>query len=387
MRTCARTDKAVRCSGFTLPELLIAAVLGATLLTAVGSAVGGMTDTVAFLESDTSDAYSKALARITRDVRYAWWVDTPSPTQLRVADNSNRVTEYFAVGNSLLVRLPSGDEGSVVTGIDSVRFVTDTVQRLREASTRAVSGSIYTLAAPATAEGGLKLQAGNQLALGFIVSSHAGAGSVAGVDESVLSLAPTRLDLRVARVTASGTLRVDIYPARAPDDARPVPGATSLGGFDVALSGLPAAVVLVPGARGDPTLAIYAAPAATMPLAVPPFASLLSPGTGYTVVLTVGTGSMAVIAGYESVTGARSDTQFRSSSAASWAALAGVIPFALSGDKRLTSTSAYTVASAVHATLDPTVGAAHTSSAPNYCQTLASDPWLGVVPGETAPAP
>ena len=87
----AATRRGLR--GFTLPELMLAAALGATLLTAVAAAVGSMTETVAYLEADTTDAYDKALARITRDVRYAWWVDTPSPTQLRVADNANRVTE------------------------------------------------------------------------------------------------------------------------------------------------------------------------------------------------------------------------------------------------------------------------------------------------------
>ena len=373
--------------GFTLAELLIAAILGATLLTAIGSAVGSMSDTVAYLAADTSDAYAKALARITRDVRYAWWVDTPSATQLRVADNANRVTEYFTVGNSLLVRLPSGDEGSVVTGLDSVSFVTDSVQRLREDAVRAVSGSIYTVPAPATVDGGLKLIPGNQLALGFTVSSDAGPGSVAGVDESVLSFAPTRLDLRLARVTAAGLLRVDFYPARAPGDARPRPGAASLGSFDIAVAGLPGAITLVPGPLGDITAAIYAAPAVTVPLAVPSFSGLLSPGTAYTVVVTVRAGTMSVVAGHVSPTGPRTDMQFRNSGAVAWGAVNGVVPFTLSGDKRLTATSGYSVASAVHATLDPTIGTAHSSSAPNYCQTLASDPWLGVVPGETAPAP
>jgi len=385
VRRCARTDQSEL--GFTLPELLIAAILGATLLTAVGSAVGSMTDTVAYLESDSTDAYAKALARITRDVRYAWWVDTPSATQLRVADNANRVTEYFAVGNSLLVRLPSGDEGSVVTGLDSVSFVTDALQRLREASVRTVSGTIYTLPAPPTADGGLKLLPGYQLALGYTVASDAGPGNVSGVDESVLSFVPTRLDLRIARVTATGILHVDFYPARAPDDARPRPGAASLGSFDIAVAGLPASVTLVPGLHGDITAAIYAAPAVTIPLAVPSFANQLEPGTSYAVVVTVRAGTMSVVAGHVSPTGVRNDMQYRTSSAVAWGALNGVVPFTLSGDKCLTATSAYSVASAVHATLDPTVGAAHTSSAPNYCQTLASDPWLGVVPGETAPAP
>ena len=373
--------------GFTLPELLIAAILGATLLAAVGSAVGSMTDTVAYLESDSTNAYDKALARITRDVRYAWWVDAPSSTQLRVADNANRVTEYFAVGNSLLVRLPSGDEGSVVTGLDTVSFATDALQRLREASARSVSGTIYSMPAPPTVDGGLKMRPGYQLALGFTVASDAGPGSVSGLDESVLSFSPTRFDLRLARVTAAGVMRVDFYPARAPGDARPKPGAALLGTFDIAVAGLPASVTLVPGPLGDITAAIYAAPAVTVPLAVPSFASQLTPGTAYTVVVTVRAGTMSIVAGHVSATGPRTDMQFRTSSGLAWGALNGVVPFTLSGDKRLTATSAYSVASAVHATLDPTVGSAHTSSAPNYCQTLASDPWLGVVPGETAPAP
>jgi len=33
------------------------------------------------------------------------------------------------------------------------------------------------------------------------------------------------------------------------------------------------------------------------------------------------------------------------------------------------------------------VGSARTASAPVYSQALATDPWMGVVPGELAPAP
>ncbi|HYN64196.1 MAG TPA: prepilin-type N-terminal cleavage/methylation domain-containing protein [Candidatus Limnocylindrales bacterium] len=391
MNSCVCTPRAARhrrrLRGFTLPELMLAATLGAALLASVASAVGSMTQTVAYLESDSTDAYDKALARITRDVRYAWWVDTPSATQLRVADNANRVTEYYRVGNSLLVRLPSGDEGAVVTGLDSVGFATDSVQRLREGTVRTVSGTIYTQAAPPTIDGGQRMLPGNQLALGFTVASNAGAGSVAGVNEGLLSFTPTRFDLRVARATATGLMRVDFYPARAPGDSRPRPGAASLGGFDVALVGLPAATTLIPGPLGDITQAIYAAPTAMVPLAVPAFSSPLSPGTSYTIVLTVRAGSMTVVAGHLSTTGARSDMQFRNNGAASWTALAGVFPFVVSGDERLTATSGYTVASAVHATLDPTVGDPRNSSAPVYSQMLATDPWLGVVPGESAPAP
>lgn len=364
---------------------MLAAALGATLLTAVSAAVGSMTQTVAWLEADGSDAYDKALARITRDVRYAWWVDTPSPTQLRVADNANRVTEYYRVGNSLLVRLPSGDEGSVVTGLDSVSFAVDAVQRLREGAARSVGGTIYSLAAPPSAAGGLKLYPGYQLALGFIASSNAGAGSVPGLDESVLGFGPTRFDLRVARVSAAGLMRIDFYPARAPGDCRPRPGAASLGGFDVAVSGLPAATVLVPDPFGDPAAATYNAPSAVIPLAVPAITPLLSPGTAYTAVLTVRASTMVVVAGHLSA--ARKDIQLRTSGAAAWVQMTGVVPFLVSGDRRQTATSQYTVADAVHATLDPTIGSARTASAPVYSQALATDRWMGVVPGELPPAP
>lgn len=387
MRSGRPSRRARGIAGFTLPELLLATALGAALLVSVATAVGSMTQTVAYLESESTDVYDKALARITRDVRYAWWVDTPSATRLRVADSSNRVTEYYSVGNSLLVRLPSGDEGSVVTGLDSVSFSTDALQRLREDAVRPVAGTIYTLTAPPTIDGGLKVLPGNQLALGFTASSNAGAGTVAGVTESLLSFRPTRLDLRVARASAAGRMRVDVYPARAPGDARPKPGAAAIGGFDVVLSGLPAATVLVPGAFGDITLALYAAPSATIPISVPAFGTLLSPGTSYSVVLTTYANSMIVVAAHLSTSGARSDVQFSTGGGAAYVPLIAVAPFALSGDKNLTATDDYTVASAVHATLDPSMGDPRTSSAPVYSQTLAGNPWLGVVPGESPPSP
>jgi prepilin-type N-terminal cleavage/methylation domain-containing protein len=381
-----RRGGARRTAGFSLIELMLALSLGAVLLTTVASMTGSMGATMAQLQSESTDSYDKAMARMARDVRYAWWVDVPTRTQLRIADSQNRVTEYYRVGNSMLVRLPSGEEGAVITGLDGVTFVADTMQRLRNSAIRPVSGRLHGVTAPTTASGGLKMVPGNSVALAFIARGDGGEGDVAGVRENVTALLPTRFDVPIAKVTGAGSFLVEIYSARAPGDARPIPGAAPITSFTVNFLGLPLATVLIPSSNPlDPTLAIYGAPDTQLPLAIPAFTPFLQPGTAYSVVITIQTGSMGILAGHVSTTGNNPAVQWRQWSGVGWTPMAAVVPFAIHGEQKLTSTSATDVARSVRIELDPSTADPRTSTVVVHSQVMADDAWLGVIPGESAP--
>jgi len=423
-----------RLAAFTLVEVLVATTLGAMLLIAVASTSVTLSLSVSQLEADTTNSIDKALARITRDVRYAWWIEVPSPNRLRIADNHGRTTEYFGVGNSLLVRLPDGTEGAVVTGLDGVRFVAEVMDRLRESGGSFSSGTIFQASVPPTATDAIEIKPGSAFALAFTTPSVGGPGGVDGVNEVVVSARPNRLDLRLAQGGFVGSLEVSVYPARAPGDARPRPGAVALGTLTVPLSALPAGTLLAgsglggggssggggsggggsgtgsfglggsgavgrgagTGGSGDsgsvtsPTYVseTYSTPSITVPLDLGGIVPDLQPGTAYTLMLSVsGAGSISLLAANQSLTGPQDGFAYSPTGGAPWSALPFVAPFSLHGERGLTTTTQSSVARQVRISLDPSDGAAQLASAGVYSQVLAEDPWLGVVPGELAFGP
>jgi len=384
--------------GFTLVEVLVAATLGALLLVGVASAAMGLSQTVAQLESDSVNSVDNVMARITREVRYAWWVTSPHRNLLVIADENNRMTEYYRVGNSLIVRLPGGTEGSVLTGLDAVNFSAETTNRLRDAAARQASARVYSVPAPPTATEAIELKPGTQLAMAFKTRTDGGESSVHGRRENVLQVTPTKLDIKIAHGGFSGTLSASIYPARAPGDARPRPGAPALTTVSVPILALPAgtlrAVAIESGSEegGEPLVfdtsrvisGTHLAPTTTVPLAITGLAAPLDPGVAYTIVLSVeGTGTLSVLAANADPGGARNDFMMRTAPTDRFLPMGYAVPFTLTGNYRLTGTTQSTVVRQVHITLDPSDGAPHVSSAGVYGQVLAEDPWLGVVPHET----
>jgi hypothetical protein len=412
-------------------EVLVAATLGAMLLIAVASTSVSLSLSVSELESGTTDSVDKALARITRDVRYAWWIDVPASNRLRIADGQGRTTEYYSVGNSLLVRLSDGSEGAVVTGLDAVRFEPEVVDRLRDVGGTTSSGMLYQASVPPTASDAIEITPGSAFGLSFTTSSLGGPGAVTGVDEAVVSARPDRLDLKLAKGGFVGSLEVSVYPARAPGDARPRPGATALGTLTVPLSALPSGSLLggaglggggssssggmssgsfsmgggmkFGGALGaddeeedgggsvtSPAYVskTYSTPAVTVPLNLGGIVPALQPGVAYTMVLKVtGVGSISLLAANKSLTGPQDGFMYSPTGGAPWTAMPFVAPFSVHGERLLTATTQSSVARQLRITLDPTRGDAHVASAGVYSQVLAEDPWMGVVPGELAMGP
>jgi Prokaryotic N-terminal methylation motif len=374
-------------AGFTLMELLLAATLGALLVTATATMTGSFGDTVAHLDMDSVDSYEATIARMSRDVRYAWWVDCPSSDVLRIADTSNAITQYYKVGNSLLVRRPDGLEGAVITGLNSVNFTTATARRLREGPTTSRNSRLFGVSVPPTLAGAIVMVQGNSLALAFNANSNVGALTASGVNDRLLTSLPDRLDLRIAKVISlGGTLHIDMYPSRAIGDARPRPGAAVLASWSVPLGPLPNGVVTL--ANLVPALATYAAPSTTTSIAIPPVATRLPPGTGYSLVLSVtGITTVAIVGAWTNAAGAQPGVIFRSTAGGAWVDKASVVPMGVFGDSTLTTTVASTVTTQVGITLTDSSGATHFGSACPSSQVLAEDPWLGVVPNESPTLP
>ena len=376
-----RHDARRAVGGFTLAELLLAATLGSLLVTAAASSAGTFSETVAQLRSDLVDDYDTVAARIAAEVRYAWWVDVPARDHLRIADSAGDLTEYTLVGNSLLVKRPSGDEGAVITGLADLEFEQTTMRRLRNDDTVVANGPLASVPAPFAASSARVLGPGEALALAFTIPSSAGPQAVAGVNERRTTATPTSLDLFVASVGVLGMLHGDIYASRAPGDARPRPGAVSLASFDVPLLSVPLAGIL---GAGPPV--VYSSPLVSIPINLTN-PQALRPGVGYTLQLSTRAGGTAVVPCFVNAAGNNPGVVYRPNAASAWTQLANVVPISFAGNSVRTATEAQDVASQIRIALTPTGQDAHIASAAVFSQVLAGDPWLGVVPGETPPTP
>jgi len=365
-------------AGFTLTEMLIAATLGALLLTAAASTAGSFSETVAQLQTDAVDSYENVVARMDRDVRYAWYVDVPSRDRLEVVGPDNLVTTYYLLGNSLLVTRPDGSTGSILTGLSDVTFEQDLMQRLRsDRDTWVNNVSMGRVTAPALAVPTMNALGNSTItALSFMAPSDAGARMVSGVSDRYTEWRPLTLEMLLAR-TGSGTVTFTIYPAFGPGRAEPRPGAAAIGSWTVALSGIPAGVVLAaPPAVPRP---VYAVPAATVNIAIPNLGRNLETGVAYTLTMQASAGSQIITANYASAS--RTDEMYKTSVGA-WTALGSTIAFEVRANAGCTTTFESDVTTQVRTTLESQTGEEYVGSACVYSQVLAEDPWLGVVPGE-----
>lgn len=360
-------------AGFTLAEMLIAATLGALLLTAAASSAGTFTEAVARIETESVDSYENVLARIDRDVRYAWWVDVPAHDRLQVVGPDNLVTVYHVVGNDLLVTRPDGSSGSILTGLDSLSFDNDTMQRLRSNRTTQFVATMASVHAPASAPTGYAVSSTTTIALSFMGGSDAGPRMVAGVDDRYTYWLPTSLDLNLARV-GNGTITFTLYPAFGPGRADPRPGAAAIATWSYNIAPLPAAVVVTTTPR-----TLYAAPAAEVSIPIPALAQQLEPGVAYTLLVNISAGAQLVWAQYSSA--ARTD-EMSKVGAGAWTALPFTVAWTLRAEAGCTTTEEADVTTQVRTTLQSSAGGTYVGSACVYSQILAEDPWLGVVPGE-----
>ncbi|MGQ0552672.1 MAG: PulJ/GspJ family protein [Planctomycetota bacterium] len=419
---CTRTPSTNRPAtrGFTLVELLIATTLGAVLMVATAMSTGLFAQTVAHLEENSADEVDVALARIASDVRYAWWVDSPTRQSLRVCDALGAITSYLLDGDRLTVRLPSGATGVLAQGVSSLVFEPGNLRRLREGPTSSASGVLFEDARPLTGIDSVDLPNGSQVAVAFTLAESTGRGALADVNESLVvgSAETLRLGIAVAEGVA-GKMYFELYESAAHGDARPRPGSAALGTAEIAIAALPRTALDLTritdrfgnismcfrGANVSVALSLaslyflngatvgscgtikspFAPPATETTLNLAFHNVRLRPGIGYTLVMTMsGLGEISVLAGEAKTAGW--DVVQRASAAAAFAPLGMSIPFRLSGDRVLTSTAESQVVASVTTHVTLSSGVKRSGSAAVTSQTVAQDPWMGVVPGEAAPA-
>ncbi len=415
-----------RIRGFTLVEMMLAAALGALLMIATAQSAGLFATTVAALESDSADDIDRALARIARDVRYAWWADVPSATRLRLADASGDVSEYRLDGTDLLLELPSGETGVLAADVTDVTFeVINSITRYRDGPTQSVYGTLAQCDVPSPDKTYAMGHTG-MLGLGLTLAEDAGEGSVTGVNERLVYAVPESLELPIASSAGfSGQVVLTLSPSKAHGDARLKPGAAALGSKPLGLAILPLSTIdltrvtmsLLGGlwktavchagvdtnipvgdlaehiAHGDiPTCGseesfdVFSVPTINSNLAFTMPNVQLYPGVGYTLQFTVnGLGSISLVAAKS-----RSkawDIVKRKEAGDDVDRLDREFPFVLRGTRVITTTTETAVVASVGLSITSAAGETRSGSSSVYNQVMAPDPWTGVVPGETGATP
>jgi len=363
-------------SGFTLPEMLLASVLGAMLLTSVAVSTVGFSVNLDYLEqkAGAGSSLDPVLRRMTRDIREAWWVEKLGPSDLRIAAPDGSFTEYYQLDGKLYLKRPNGDAGVIFKGLDALTLDTNETLRKREAPpvnhdgvwlSKSTGGTPYALVVPA----------GGSLALGFtapaVPEDIPGAGTD---DEQVLAVSSSLVKLTVAFISGTGNkqLTANLYESWAPGRGRPT--GNVLASVTLPSSSLPAATS-TSGVWNVPTQLV------TMSLA-----AALTPGVGYTIELSASGSSQLVFAAGAVIPAADDDeVDLKSSASGSYVAQPAVVPFTVQGPYQLTATAEQMVINRVSLTAYPTDMQPQHRSASILSQSYSLDPWLGVVPGQVAP--
>lgn len=408
--------------GFTLVELMVAATLGALLLVATASSAGMFGRQMEYLTDEGDSQLDVALATIAEEARFAWWASSDNPRKLVLSDSTGAQTTYAFDNGVLSVTQPDGTKGTLATDLKTVSFTIESTSRLREAAPSTRASNLFTNAPPAgVLPEALVFEPGVDIALGFMVDSPA-AGvfqKLPGVTEQVVHGTPSVINLLLAGVPPTlGTLTIDLHRARAPGDARP--DGPSLGQVTVAAAALPLASVTITGGDDDGGSSGSSSkgkkkgtdkgkgkklghfktkgsggdddddddsevvpPTLSVPIDIAPLATQLLPGTAYTFVLRkTGIGALT-LAGYPVASAQGSGLAVDDDSG--FAEQPWEASWSIDGLATATQTSKTDVASRVVISLTPNAGPVRSATSMLLGQSMAEDPWLGAVPGETAP--
>ena len=133
--------------------------------------------------------------------------------------------------------------------------------------------------------------------------------------------------------------------------------------------------------EANKTDGIWDVPTATVPIAIN---KALTPGVGYTLVFTVNGDNKLVFKALPVMPSIDYDeTASRPYPGAAWTTEPYVVPFSVRGPWARTSTVEQQVISMVTLTAYPLDRPLQQRSAAVLSQVFTTDPWLGVVPGET----
>jgi len=396
-----RASKA-REQAFTLIEILLAATLGALLLIATATTAGMFGTQLKALDSEQDSSLEESLTAIADDIRYAWWAEVPNSTTLTLSDPQGESTTYFFRKDKLIVLRPNGTQGYVLEGLQGGSFSAETMARYREGTPAVRGGTFWSAALPGgSTPAATVLEDKCKLAIGFTLASPSPVGTslVAGITEQLLNAAPTSISLPIAAISpVGGTVTVTLYRARAPNDARPEGAA--LGSFTLNPSSLPVATsyvwdskkkkkVNVPNGpawgwwknKGHYSL-VTTAPAANVTVDLGSLNATLVPGRAYTLQIAMsGTGGIAVAT---ATTGTANNSGVAFDAAGAGMNEAALrVACSLVGNMSVTEAISNTVVNRVAITLQGGDGTTVTGSVTLTGQGMATDQWLGVVPGET----
>jgi len=390
--------------GFTLAEVLIAAILGALLLVGTATGAGLFGRQVQVLKEEVDDSKERALSAISQDLRYGWSAETPSNRLLKIYDSSGRLTTYQVTNGEILVTRPNGSTGVLIDDLRTAGFTSESATRYREGAPLSRGSTVWSSVTPTGAVAQTTvLGPGDRLALGFTAGSKAPVGQslVNGIEEQLLEATLETLSLDVGSIVATnGTLYVDLYRARSPGDARPV--GSSIGQVSFNTKGFRKVNAYVWDSKkkkmmpmpkgeswgwwdlnGDYQLFVDA-PTESANLNIAPFNAKIRPGFAYTLVLQVA-GEVGLAFRTYNLMVADGSGVARVVSGGSWSEAPLALTSSLAGISTVTQATETQVVQRVRISLvgqdEKTVsGYASLSS-----QSMIDESWLGSVPGEVAP--
>jgi len=373
-------------AGFTLAEVLLASAMSAVLLTALAHSTVIFSTTVSHLEDEAgiSDVRESVLRRLMREIRESWWVEVPDADHINLVNVDGEVTEFWldSDDDTLMVRRPNGDEGVMLYGVDSFSITADTEERRREGLSEAIeSVSWDAQSTPGTAPIPMAVNNGSKLGIPLtapvLASALGGSGSeqVLGVEAETLQLALGFIPPADAGI--SSQLEVSLYKARGPGVAKAV--GSALGSVILDSSSLPEAIVI------DEDAALYQLPATTTTISLGIDADL-DPGRGYVLKIVASPDEAGFVIPAHPEADPDVSTIAIKSGGGGWVSLPLVVPFDVSGDSDVTTTDVSQQVVSVTIDIGTNGQVPVTRTATVLSQSLAADgPWLGVVPGESAP--
>ncbi len=368
-------------SGFTLPEVLLASVLGAMLLSALTVGTFGFTLNLSHLEAKAgiNTDVDPVLRVLTRDIREAWWAESVNASHIKLSDPVGNVTEYFLDNHSdLILRRDNGDEGMLLENVEALSFAPSMGDRYREGEPATFDGTWYqspTTSSPAVA---IPLPVGGAMGIGFvgpamdidIPGGSDGGEHVFGVDVDVL-----RAPIAWIPGTNPEELSVAVYESWAPGSAKPL--GSPVASLNVPGSSLPAAV-------WNEDDSAWELPATVVSIGLSLIDVDVQPGVGYTAVLSASGNAQLLVKAHPFLGSSSVDDIAVQPAGGEFAAMPMIVPFSVAGPYSKTNTIVTPVVTMFSIELTPDGRPTQTRSAALLSQRISEDPWLGVVPGETA---
>jgi prepilin-type N-terminal cleavage/methylation domain-containing protein len=229
-------------AGFTLVELLAVAAISSFLLAGLAAALHLFGQEVETIKADADTGPEEALALMTDMARHGWIVEHPADGKLEVIDAAGGKTSFTLLDHALLVTRPSGATGELLTGVAKLDIETDAMRRLREDAPIDAWRTWFDKPEAAT-PGTIALEGGLPVALGFMLPSPVPAefDVVEGVSENTVYASLEKLVMSLSYVGtvpadpnppingATGGKKVEIchVPPGNPDNAHTLSVSTS----------------------------------------------------------------------------------------------------------------------------------------------------------------